>query len=194
MDNTVGSQQSNVIVGTLLGDGCLERNGKYPRLVIDHSTQQKEYVFWKARCLKDFKISVVTKDRLDLRTRKVYSHCILRTHTTPHMEKYFDLFYYKKQKGIPQTLSKIINPQILAVWLMDDGYKRNDCNAIRLNTQAYSFSEQKIIRKSLQVLAIESTIQKHKSSYVVYIPSRSMSRMRNIVQSFIIPEMEYKIA
>lgn len=194
MNNTVGSQQDNIICGMLLGDSFLERNGKFVRLVSDHSLKQKEYLEWKARQINLLSIPIVLKKRIDTRTRKIYSHCILRTHTNPALEKYVSLFYQGNRKIIPKQLPLIINPQMLAIWIMDDGYKRNDCNALRLNTQRYSLNEQKIIREALKTIGLKANIQKHKDHFVIYIPSASMKHLRSLVGKFIIPIMEYKIA
>lgn len=194
MDNTVGSRQENVIIGSLLGDGILERNGKHVRLVIDHSDKQKMYVEWIKNQLIPINASVMTKQRFDHRTNKTYNHCILRTHTTPNLEKYVDMFYCKKTKHIPTNLPLIINPQILAVWIMDDGYKRNDCNALRLNTQSFTYDEHLLIKLSLFNLSISTNIQRHKAGFVTYIPSRSMTLLRTLIRPYIIKSMEYKIA
>ena len=194
MDNTVGSQQRNIICGTLLGDGFLERNGKFVRLIIDHSNKQKEYVQWKAHKLFPLVSKISVKPRFDERTKRVYTHCVLRTHTSELLEEFVSLFYRENRKYIPMELPHIINPQMLAVWIMDDGYHRNDCNALRLNTQSYTVHEQKIVQDALQQLALDATIQKHKSQFVVYIPSRAMTRLRTLVRPFIIPRMAYKIA
>jgi len=117
----------------------------------------------------------------------------MRTRTSPSLEEYVSLFYKRKRKTVPLSLPRIINPQVLAVWIMDDGYRRNDCNALRLNTQSYSLAEQKIIKQALTALTLESNIQKHKKYFVIYIPSRSMERLRSLVAPFIIPSMDYKI-
>ena len=194
MDNTVGSQQRNIISGTLLGDGFLERNGRFVRLVVDHSASQEAYVRWKAEGLAPLRSSIPFKRRIDPQNQQTYSHCILRTHTTPLFEKFVSLFYRGKQKCVPENLPAMINPQMLAVWIMDDGYRRNDCNALRLNTQSYTFAEQKIIQRTLAKLLITLTIQKHKTHFVVYVPSQSMSRLRTLVQPFLIPSMAYKLA
>lgn len=194
MDNTVGSQQQNIISGTLLGDGLLERNGRFVRLVVDHSIHQEAYVRWKAEAVALLHPSVSFKSRFDPRTKRTYYHCILRTRTSPQLERYVSLFYKGKQKHVPEILPEIINPQMLAVWIMDDGYKRSDCNALRLNTQGYPFAEQKIVQRTLAKLSIISNVQKHKTHFVVYIPSRSMNRLRNLVQPLLIPSMAYKLA
>ena len=129
-----------------------------------------------------------------MRTGKFYSHCILRTRSLPLFEEYVHLFYKDKRKCVPRDLPRYISSQVLAVWIMDDGYRRNDCNAMRLNTQSYSYEEQGVIRTALETVGIESIIQKHKESFVIYIPSRSMERVRSFVRPHIIPSMEYKIA
>ena len=194
MDNTVGSQQQNIIIGTLLGDGCLERNGTNVRLVIDHSAKQEAYVRWKAEWLSELAPSVVLKERLDVRTERTYRHCVLRTRTSPLLERYVSLFYRGKRKCVPRTLPSMMNPQVLATWIMDDGYRRNDCNALRLNTQGYEFAEQRIVQRALAKLSLETTIQKHLSHFVVYVPSHAMDRLRALARPHLIPSMAYKLA
>ncbi len=194
MDNTVGSRQENIIVGTLLGDGLLERNGKFVRLVVDHSASQEAYVRWKAEGLVSLHPSIILRERIDPRNQRTYTHCILRTRTDPTLEEFVPLFYQGKRKCVPKKLPGMLNPQMLAVWIMDDGYRRSDCNALRLNTQGYTFAEQKIVQRTLAKLSITSNIQRHKTHFVVYIPSRSMSRLRAVVQPHLISSMVYKLA
>lgn len=193
MDNTVGSRQGEIIIGTLLGDGFLERNGNYFRLIIDHSLKQLPYLQYKHDHLKDFGGRIVLKKRFDSRTGKFYDHCLYRTRTSSILAEYQNLFYVKKRKSIPSNLPKIITPQILAIWFMDDGYKRNDCNAARLNTQSYSLEEHMVIQQALLNLGIQSKIHKQKQNFVTYIPSSSMNKFRGLIKDFIIPEMKYKI-
>src|SRR3989338_1134096 len=194
MDNTVGSRQQNIIIGTLLGDGCLERYGTHVRLVIDHSAKQEVYVRWKAEWLQEFSPSIVLKERSDARTGRMYRHCVLRTRTSSVLEPYISLFYQGKRKCVPPTLPSMMNPQVLATWIMDDGYRRNDCNALRLNTQGYAFAEQRIVQRALAEFSLDATTQKHLSQFVVYIPSRSMDRLRALVRPYMIPSMGYKLA
>ncbi len=193
MDNTVGSRQGEIIIGTLLGDGFLERNGNYVRLIIDHSTKQRSYVEWMYKELKSFGGQVVYKKQFDPRTNQFYHHSVFRSQTSPALEQYYSLFYRDKRKSIPLALPKIITPLILAIWFMDDGYRRNDCNAARLNTQSYTIKEHEIIQQALSTLGIQSTIHKQKQNLVIYIPSHSMNRLRQLLKGLIIPEMEYKI-
>lgn len=49
----VTQRQDAIILGTLLGDGCLERNGTHARLRLEHGISQKSYLLWKYEELKD---------------------------------------------------------------------------------------------------------------------------------------------
>jgi hypothetical protein len=41
-------RQKNILIGLILGDGCLEKNGKNVRLRIEHRIKQMEYLKWLA--------------------------------------------------------------------------------------------------------------------------------------------------
>lgn len=78
MGDTVGSQrkltskQKEILLGTLLGDGVLELNGRYPRLRIDHSEKQKAYVEWKYKMFYGLTTDGIkhSPSKLDQRTKK----------------------------------------------------------------------------------------------------------------------------
>lgn len=190
----MGSQQQDIIIGTLLGDGFLERNGRNVRLIFDHSSDQTLYVSWKGCFLSNFHPTIKQKSRFDLRTDKYQKHTILRTRTSPELEKYYKIFYRDRKKIIPENLQKLISKQSLAVWIMDDGYKRNDCNALRINSQSYTRNDHEIIISALRKFDIMANIQKHKENFVTYIPSAYMAQLRKAVGPYMIKSMEYKIA
>src|SRR5918996_918819 len=86
--NPVGSREAEhlsqrckeVLVGTILGDGCLERNGFNVRLRIDHSLSQQAFVDWKWRELKELNPSMPrVVRRVDGRTG--VEHCNYRFST-----------------------------------------------------------------------------------------------------------------
>jgi LAGLIDADG DNA endonuclease family len=74
MGNTVGSQFREFVIGTLLGDGYLEQNGKYKRFVCVHSLKQKEYIYWKFNLLKQItQCSLNRRTWQDPRNGNIYS-------------------------------------------------------------------------------------------------------------------------
>lgn len=204
MGNTVGSQislnpkQKNVLLGTLLGDGSLELNGRHVRLRTDHGIKQKEYVKWKHRIFFN-----LTKNKVkcfcmkaDKRTNKKYRHCKFDTISTPLLDKLYKIFYDNNKKRVPKNIVKILKePLSLAVWFMDDGYKRNDCNALRINTDAFNFDEQKLLQRCLEKnFGIKSKIHRKGEYWNIYIPNSDAIKFCRIIRPYVIPEMSYKIS
>ena len=193
--NTVGSQLREIIIGTLLGDGFLEQNGRYKRFVCAHSAKQEEYIKWKFNLINQItQCRLFYSGRSDPRNGKIYSSYSLRSISSPLWDEFYTLFYESKYRIIPKNLPDIISAQMLAIWIMDDGYRRSDCNALRLNTQGYSYNDHQVIKKSLKKLGIESTIHRQTKYFVTYIPSASMDLLRSTVTPYVIPSMTYKLA
>ncbi len=42
----------NIILGTLLGDACLDKDGPTPRLRISHGEKQLDYLKWKCKLIE----------------------------------------------------------------------------------------------------------------------------------------------
>lgn len=122
MDNTVGSltqYQKSVIIGTILGDGCLRigKGRKNALLEINHSFKSKDYVDWKYQVLKNL-VKSEPKARKGNGNRIAYRFC---TKQLPELTKIKNDFYENNVKIIPTNLK--LDPISLAVWYMDDGSK-----------------------------------------------------------------------
>ena len=195
MGNTVGSQLREIVIGTLLGDSFLEQDGNHKRFVCGHSLRQEQYILWKYDVLSNL-IECKLHYRVwkDPRNSREYASILLRSATSPIWDEFYDMFYKDHHRIIPRELPKIISPQVLAVWLMDDGYRRNDCNAIRINTQAYDQRQHQIIGQGLMKLGINSRVHHQADQLVTYVPSSSMEILRKQVRPYMIQSMEYKIA
>lgn len=71
----LSARQRAIIIGTMLGDGCLEKNGIHFRLKVDHGPAQQQYVSWKFDQLADVAASPPKKvGFFDQRTSKTYVH------------------------------------------------------------------------------------------------------------------------
>ena len=135
-------KQQSIILGTILGDGCLERNGKFVRLRLEHGINQEAYLFWKHRALKSIVGPVMKVHSYHKVNERFYDSYRTYTFSNQAFEKYANMFYHNKKKIIPQNIIDLFkDPLSLAVWFMDDGYKRNDCNALRLNTDSFTKDE-----------------------------------------------------
>ena len=82
----------------------------------------------------------------------------------------------------------------LAVWFMDDGYKRNDCAAVRLNTDAFTYSGQKLLIRCLEKnFKIKSRIHKKSRWFNIYIPKDEARKFCRLVKPYILPSFRYKL-
>ena len=127
----------DVIVGAILGDACLERNGKHVRLRIDHGHHQQALVEWKYRQLAELTPSPPRRVEVyDPRTHKTYIHFRFASRTIEALDEYFDLFYGSSGvKCVPENIATYLNSALsIAVWYMDDGGRRGDCRSGYFNT------------------------------------------------------------
>ena len=78
---------------------------------------------------------------------------------------------------------------------MDDGYKRNDCNAFRISTDSFTYHENKLLVKALkQNFGLDCTIHKKGKYWNIYIPRKSAYEFKDLVSPYIVPTLCYKIA
>jgi LAGLIDADG DNA endonuclease family len=193
----LSNRQRAIIVGTLLGDGCLERNGRNVRLRIEHGITQESYVLWKHKELK----SLITGRPMNVHAFHKKNQCFydslrIYTFSDSTFEFYWNSFYPNRKKVLPLNISELLTePLSVAVWFMDDGYKRNDCNALRLSTDSFQQSEQQILCEVLKKnFGIDSTLHKKSRWWNIYIPQKSSKRFVELVKPYIIPSLQYKIA
>lgn len=202
MDNTVGSRgfvsltarQEDILVGKLLGDGCLEQNGRFVRLRIDHGAIQEKYVLWlyeefQSMANKPYKISVVDK-----RNSHVYDHWRFTTNSLPVLDKWRKLFYLGGKKIVPKNIHTLLTPLSLAIWYMDDGFRRSDCRGLYLCTSAYTQGEQYLLQDALRRrFSIQTALHYARKNVRIYIPSSQVDKFCNIVQSYMLSIFQYKL-
>ena len=190
--------QREVLIGTLLGDGCLEtqNNSRTYRLKIEHSLLQKEYVDWKYGIFKDW---VLTEPKV----REYVAYGLLRKNyrfsTVSHgaLRFYAQQFYRNGEKIIPQTIHKWLSPLALAVWFMDDGsIKSNQHRALVIHAQSFKEGD---LRRIILILekkyGIESVLRKRNdgNGFVIYLTAHTIQRFIATVENFILPSMKYKL-
>ena len=188
-------KQHAIIIGAILGDSAIEKAWKNPRIRFAHSIRQKEYLFWKYAQLQNISSKPALIQEKHWKNVKIYESWQFNTHASDELQKYWREFYQDKKKIITPSLVELLkNPLSLAVWFIDDGYKRNDCNALRLSTDAFSMSEQKLLQSMLERnFHIPTKLHKKGKYWNIYIPQTSARRFVEIVKPYILPSMAYKI-
>ena len=191
-------EQEQILLGAILGDACVERNGKNCRVKFDQSLAQEQYLLWKYNKLSGFSTKVRTSKVFDSRTQKHYSHALFDTKSLGVFNHFYELFYVAGRKVVPNNIVEVFtSPIALATWFLDDGAKRTDCNALRIHTNCYPRAEQALLLEMLQVnFRIQARLHKVKlEEFVIYIPSSEALKCCEIIRPVIdeIPSMRCKL-
>jgi len=117
----LSSVVKNVIYGTLLGDGHI--NKKNAHLSFTHSEKQADYAKFKSAIIQqDLKVSI-TEMKVAAGGEQKYPVIRCLTHAHRALWTIRNDFYENKKK-VPENLANSLNPMMLAIWFMDDGYLR----------------------------------------------------------------------
>ena len=182
------STQHAVLIGSLLGDGSLRRQGSRMNalLEVNHSMKQKDYVDWKWQHFQDYVITK-PKSRQGKGFRTAYR---FTTRSLPVFTDYHNWFYSTGKKRIPIDLK--IDYLSLAVWFMDDGARSR--SALYLNTQQFSLSEQVFLMELLlSTFGIKSALNRDKQYTRIRITTDSSVHMRKLIEPYVIPSLKYKL-
>lgn len=189
--DTVGSLtqiQHAILVGSILGDGTLRRQGIRTNALfeVNHSVEFKDYVDWKYEHLKEF-VLTPPKSRKGNGKRVAYR---FTTRSLPIFTCYYEQFYEDGRKIIPSNIK--IDPLSLAVWFMDDGSKSR--SSAYLNTQQFTQKEQLLLRDLLRdTFSIESTLNRDRKYRRLRITSESTKLLKDIIRPYVLPCFQYKI-
>lgn len=186
------AEEEQVIIGSILGDGCIEINNKereYYRLSIKHSLKQESYIMFKYEKLK--RISKIPKIGIKKDKREKFkdsSFIELRTTTNRIFKKYRKNWYVDGVKRIYKDDLFKLDWLGIAIWIMDDGY--NSVNSVTLSTDCFCHEDLLLIQEFFLTKGLKTTIQKPGR---IRFSSETFHILRdNIIQYF--PEdMLYKV-
>ncbi len=190
-------KQKEMLVGLLLGDGHLETqdNGKTYRLKIEHSILQKEYVDYLYKVFLPW-CAHAPKQKIRRGKNRMITSYGFYTYSSGSFRFFAQQFYPKGGKRIiPSIVKKIITPQAIAIWFMDDGSKKSiEHNTYIFHTHAFTKSELEMMCEILQKkFGISMHIHKQYNVYRLYILAESAKRFYDLVNPYIIPSMKYKL-
>jgi len=196
MEIPLSKQQKEIIIGNILGDGCIEFNGfRGSRLQIKQAERNKDYVFWLYRKLKNLCKS-------SPRQKKDTGQWYFSTRHLDELTDLYKLFYPNGKKRVPNNVSDILISNLsLSIWYMDDGcldYRPKDHYAFILNTDSFSFRDVSRLRKTLDNnFCIKSTIQtsvcRGKNYPRLYIGAKGRNTFLKLVKSNILSCFTYKL-
>lgn len=183
--------QEQVLIGSILGDGCLQlsKNGESARLQIRNSLKQSEYVDWKYQFFQEWSPRGVHDDNAN---QSVYFDTLFHK----ELGEWRDIFYPNGQKIIPAEINRLLtSPLALAIWFMDDGNGYLNCRALRISSYSFTEAENELLQGCLEDnFQVKSTICVDSKGYHLYIPVKSAVILFQLIQAHIHPTMQYKFA
>ena len=191
-------QQTSVLIGTILGDGFLQKTGeKNARLRLEHSKKQKDYVLWKGKIFgRMFQGGPNYLERIHPKSKETYKYCRWQSSVSPAFGKWRKYFYPNGKKIIPNDIGNFLTePITLAVWYMDDGYfnktDRNSYIYLGRVTRAEAEILQKSIRKNF---GIEATVyDKKNKGFALFFGASETKKLQALLRPFIVPSLQYKL-
>ncbi len=193
---SLSQTQREIIIGLLLGDGHLEtqNNGQTYRLKIEHSVKQKVYTDWLYMIFSEW-CNQPPKARIKKSFNKDIVSYGFTTYSSSALRFYGQQFYLGKKKVIPKIIKKLLSPQSLAIWFMDDGsWKSDHHKTYIIHALGYKKPELALIKKTLkEKFGININIHKQYDKWRIYIMSDSSEKFKMLIKSYVIPEMFYKL-
>lgn len=188
--DTVGSLtsiQHAILVGSMLGDGTLRKQGarKNALFEVNHSVKFKTYVDWKWKHFQEY-VLTPPKSRLGKGVRVAYR---FTTRSLPIFTSYYRWFYPNQKKQLPDNIK--LDAKGLAVWFMDDGTRCR--NATYFNTQQFRIAEQCLLRRQLKKIGIRSTLSRDKQYWRLYVDTESTKRLMQIISPYVLSCFQYKL-
>ena len=189
----------SIMVGSLLGDGSMEKSKDGYRFVFYQKGDHIEYLVWlHAQIFKQgyCKENIPQiQSRLGRSAGELVYYCRFRTFTFSSFYWIYEGFYSKGKTALPSWIEQYLSPVALAIWIMDDGTWIKD-RGIKLCTDNFTLSEVKFLvdilttKYKLKLSIVKTGIL---NQYGIYIPKSNLHILVPIVSPFMHPFFRYKI-
>ncbi|MEK6884809.1 MAG: hypothetical protein AABY22_34575 [Nanoarchaeota archaeon] len=187
-------EAEQVILGSLLGDGCMRKAKYSPDFVEVHCMEQKDYLDWKSQIINLPSLKYVHYIKKN-GNRINYPLYYYATKSIPQLLPYYNMFYPNgatKKKIVTQKILDKLEPLAIAVWYMDDGHYDLE---VHLATDCFSYESHLLIQNWFKnKWNINVMIRKNKKGqYHIAIKRKDAQPFINLVKEYIHPCMQYKI-
>ena len=189
----LNGMQKDLIIGSMLGDGHIDKRESQPIFIVSHAENQKDYLYWKYEILKDLcNIPPTYQDGGKVEFKGNPKEYIKQGSYRVCTRIYNSLLPFREMNK--KELINSLNAFSLSIWLLDDGYRSGSNWSICIA----SFSEEE------KLYAIKSLKNKFNlDSYILESDNRYLnfrakeSRILDDIVLGLIPNnldiVEYKI-
>jgi len=190
-DVDLSPDQESVLIGTLLGDGCLAMHGHHARLHVKHKAAHRSLAEFKRSTFESY-LSMALHEFDQRLGGKRYPCVQFVTRTSPVFTHWRRRFYVDGRKQIPDDITDLLTPLAIAVWSMDDG-SADHCG-VTIQTHSFDHDEvERLARALSEGFDIVATIRANKGRSILYIGKQSLPAFGSIVRPFILEDLEYKL-
>ena len=191
-------EQKAILVGTILGDGYLQKTGKKnARLRLEHGDKQKDYLFWKvSQFPKLFQGEPKYLERKHSLSGQIYKYWRHQSNSTPELGKWHAKFYEEGKKHIPNNLRDLLQGSLgLSVWYMDDGYYYPRDRVSYLYLGRVSKNEAEIAKTALEknFNIFPKVLDKKQKGFAFYFSHNETKRLHDMIRQYVLPSMQYKL-
>lgn len=202
----LSSIHKSVILGSILGDGCLikQKSSKNARLQIGHCTKQLGYLKWKQSLLNPFcKTDPILAEHTGekvINSKLSFSsgYYILNTIAHPGITDYYLKYYFGGKKRVHVDVINDLDELALAIWLADDGSFtfRKECKySLRASIATCSFYKDEL---ELLVLALSKfysgNITIDKRNILCMSDTYHIDKLLNTIVGILPESIHYKLA
>lgn len=188
--------QDAVILGTLMGDGCLKRVKPHhnAHFKMSHGPKQLDYIRWKAEQFPEF---FIKKEPTPYMTKDGYPTYKIASSSHPLFTEYYEFLYPNKKKRVnKEVLERIaaldFRDAALAIWYMDNGSTKYD-NA-RLALDGYDDTQYNLLAEWFTSLGWPGVLEPTDSNCKVYCMRKSVSAtFFTVIAPYMVPCLAYKI-
>lgn len=189
--------QHGVIIGLILSDGWLQLQSKQrcinSQLYFKQSLERSKYVLFVFNILSHYCSSypyLVSSKRDNVRSYGLEFF----TRSLPCFTKIYFLFYKDSIKVIPENIYDLLTPPALSHWVMGDGVARP--YGLQLCTDSFSLvGVVRLMNVLIVRYGLDCTLhKKRENQYRIYIASKSMPRLREIIYPYMHESMYYKLS
>lgn len=187
----LASRQQQVLVGTLLGDGCLAKHGRFHRLFVKHQQAQLRLAEFKREVFHDF-VTMQLHEFDQLLGGRRYPCVQFVTRTNPVFSEWHRRFYSERRKIVPEGIAELLTPLAMAVWFMDDGGA--DYAGLDIQTHSFESDETELLVAALaERFGIQARTRANKGHRIVYVPYSDVGKLRSVIEPHVLPELRYKL-
>jgi biotin operon repressor len=194
---SLNETQTQIILGSLLGDAMIEHRWANGIFKETHSIQQLAYLEWKMNILRP-----ALGGHMHYRKRRrgngpLLDYAVYSSLARPQLNPFYEMFYGSTKKNLALQILDRLRALGLAVWFCDDGTNLHKC-ACDICTQGFSYEENELMAnwfftRMLIKVEVRSKKTPHGIRYLLHFPRKSAERFFQIINPFVHESMRYKI-